>query len=236
MSNEIPHEWYFITSPQQVSWNKNGRSNTIEPYGTNNPYLSYGTTGLRELSLGDSMVEGFSDGKVVEDNILNLEACMRMVLNSEDGYAAPYCWDVYAGGKKYGTYVIQSVSVQEEIRDTDGRASRAKVDLQLQEVAPYQVSSGIDITAEAISGELNEDAVKALEEQQKADEKKKQDDKAKDSKDKNGKDKPSPKDSSNKGNGNNSSSSSSNSGGNTGGGSDTGSSAPPPQLNINGID
>ena len=206
MSSEIPSEWYFITAPQSVNWNKNGRSNTIEPYGTNNPYLSYGTTGLRELSLGDSMVEGFSDGKVVEDNILNLEACMRMVLNSEDGYAAPYCWDVYAGGKKYGTYVIQSVSVNEEIRDTDGRAARAKVDLQLQEVAPYQISSGIDITAEAISGELNEDAIKSLEEQNQANEAKDQDKTASDSKDKNGKDNPSPKNSSNSNSNSNSSS------------------------------
>jgi hypothetical protein len=156
-ANEIPSEWYFITAPQSVSWSKQSRTNKIEPYGTNNPYLSYGTTGLRELSLSDSLVEGFSDGKSVEGNVINLEACMRMVLNSEDGFAAPYCWEVYAGGKTYGTFVITSVNVDEQIRDSAGQASRAKVDIQLQEVAPYQVSSGIDITAESISGSLNKD-------------------------------------------------------------------------------
>lgn len=169
MSNEIPEEWYFITPPQDVSWSKQSRTNKIEPYGTNNPYLSYGTTGLRELTLGNSMVEGFSDGKAVEENVINLEACMRMVLNSEDGYAAPYCWEIYAGGKTYGTFVITSVNVKEEIRDSAGRASRANVDIQFQEVAPYQVSSGIDITAEAISGSLNEDAAKAVAEKNKQD-------------------------------------------------------------------
>ena len=170
-SNEIPSEWYFILPPQDVSWSKQSRTNKIEPYGTNNPYLSYGTTGLRELTLGNSMVEGFSDGKSVEGNLINLEACMRMVLNSEDGFAAPYCWEIYAGGKTYGTFVITSVNVKEEIRDAAGQASRANVDIQFQEVAPYQVSSGIDITAEAISGSLNEEAAKNVAEKNKQDDK-----------------------------------------------------------------
>ena len=181
-ANEIPTEWYFITPPQDVSWSKQSRTNKIEPYGTNNPYLSYGTTGLRELTLGNSMVEGFSDGKSVEGNVINLEACMRMVLNSEDGFAAPYCWEIYAGGKTYGTFVITSVNVKEEIRDSAGQASRANVDIQFQEVAPYQVSSGIDITAEAITGSLNEDAEQALQDKAGADEASKQDGKANDSK------------------------------------------------------
>ena len=198
MNEEIPNEWYFITAPQNVSWSKNSKTSKIEPYGTNNPYLSYGTTGLRELTLGDSMVEGFSDGMVVEENILNLEACMRMVLNSEDGYAAPYCWEVYAGGKKYGTFVLTAVNVREEIRSQAGAAARANVDLTLQEVAPYQVSSGIDITAEAISGQLNKDAEKALEEQAKNNNKD-QDKKVNDSKNNKDGSNPSPKSSSNTG-------------------------------------
>lgn len=197
-ANEIPEEWYFITPPQDVSWSKQSRTNKIEPYGTNNPYLSYGTTGLRELTLGNSLVEGFSDGKSVEGNLINLEACMRMVLNSEDGFAAPYCWEIYAGGKTYGTFVITSVNVKEEIRDAAGQASRANVDIQFQEVAPYQVSSGIDITAEAISGSLNEDAVKAVDEKNAAN---KQENSVNDSKTNKDGDKASPDSSSSQGSG-----------------------------------
>ena len=74
----IPSEWYFITPPQSVSWSKDSNVNEIDTYGTNNPYLSYGTTKLRSLSLNDALIEGFSDGKAVEDNIIGLEACMRM--------------------------------------------------------------------------------------------------------------------------------------------------------------
>ena len=167
MSTEIPEEWYFITAPQSVSWSKDSRTTMIEPYGTNNPYVHYGTTKLRSLSLNDVMVEGFSDGVVIEENILNLEACMRMVLDSDDGFASPYVWNVYAGGKTYGSYILTGVNVSESIRDFSGLASRAKVDLSLQEVSPYQVSSGVDISAEALSGDFNEETKKYQEEQAK---------------------------------------------------------------------
>ena len=169
MSTEIPDEWYFITAPQAVSWSKDSKSNTVDVYGTNNPYVHYGQTGLRKLSLNDSMVEGFSDGKIVEQNIIDLEACMRMTLDSGDGYAAPYCWEVYAGGKSYGTYIITGVNVTEEIRDTSGMAARAKVSVSLQEVSPYQVSSGIDISADSLSGSLNPGALDQPNQQQQQD-------------------------------------------------------------------
>ena len=186
MSSEIPNEWYFITAPQQVSWQKDSRMTTIEPYGTNNPYVHYGTTKLRTLNLNDVMIEGFSDGKSVENNVIQLEACMRMVLDTDDGYASPYVWRVYAGGKSYGTYLITNVSINEEIRDLQGRASRAKADISFQEVSPYQVSSGIDITAEALTGAFDPEVEKQLQENAKDTEKDKQDEAAKD---KNGKDK-----------------------------------------------
>jgi hypothetical protein len=186
MSSEIPDEWYFITAPQQVSWTKDSRMTIIEPYGTNNPYVHYGTTKLRQLNLNDVMVEGFSDGKSVENNVINLEACMRMVLDTDDGYASPYVWRVYAGGKSYGTYLITNVNVTEEIRDLQGRASRAKVDISLQEVSPYQVSSGIDITAEALTGSFDPEVEKQLQENAKKDEAADQDKAAKDKNKENG--------------------------------------------------
>jgi len=159
MNEEIPFDWYFITPPQSVSWSKDSKISMIEPYGTNNPYVNYGTTKLRQLKLGNAMLEGFSaGGLVVENNIAELEACMRMVLESDDGFAAPYVWNVYAGGKSYGQYVITSVNVDESIRNMAGEANRATVDVSFQQVSPYQVSSGIDITAEAISGEISQDA------------------------------------------------------------------------------
>ena len=148
----IPSEWYFITAPQDVSWQKDSVSKEVATYGTNNPYLNYGTTKLRKLTLGNAMVEGFSNAMQVEDNIVQLEACMRMIIDEGTGYASPYCWQAFAGNKSYGTFIITGVSVKEEMRDMSGNATRAFVDISLQEVPPYQVSSGTDITSTASVG------------------------------------------------------------------------------------
>ena len=153
----IPQEYYFITPPQNVSWNKDSNTTPIDTYGTNNPYLQYGTTKLRSLTLGDSLVEGFTDNKSIEGNVRDLEACMRMVIDSDNGFASPFCWEVYAAGKSYGTYIITSVSVNEQMRDNSGDAVRAKVDVSLQEVSPYQVSTGEDISSQAITGGFSEE-------------------------------------------------------------------------------
>ena len=162
--NSIPDEWYFITPPQSVSWSKDSKQKVTDTYGTNNPYINYGSTSLRQLSLNDAMLEGFSDSKEVEGNILELESCMRMVIDEGTGFTAPYCWHVFAGEKSYGTYIITSVQVDEQMRDMSGKATRATVGVEFQEVAPYQVTSGIDITSTAVVGDVNENYKKSLEE------------------------------------------------------------------------
>jgi spore germination protein D len=174
----IPTEWYFITPPQSVEWQKDSNATEIDTYGTNNPYLQYGTTKLRKLSLGNALVEGFSDAKAVEDNIIQLEACMRMILDEESGYTSPFCWKAFAGDKCYGTYLITGVKVKEEMRDMSGKATRAKVDIELQEVPSYQVSSGTDITAQAIQGSADEKYQKELNAQAEAKDKAANQDKA----------------------------------------------------------
>ena len=152
-STPIPSEAYFITPPQLVSWSKESTNSEVAAWGTNEPYLNYSTTKLRKLTLGDAMFEGFSDGKQVEGNIKSLEAAMKMVLN-EEGFASPYCWNVFAGNKSYGTFVISSVQVKEQMRDMSGNATRAVVDVELTEVPSYQVSTGIDLTSPATGGRL----------------------------------------------------------------------------------
>ena len=158
----IPSEWYFITPPQEVKWEKSSKSRLIDTYGTNNPYLNYGSTHLRKLTLGDCLVEGFSDGKSVEGNIVALENCMRMIIDSGTGFTAPYCWEVFAGEKSYGTYIIDSVDVEEQMRDMSGAATRAKVSITLQEVSPYQVTSGTDITSTAVTGGISASSESAM--------------------------------------------------------------------------
>ena len=150
---DIPKSWYFVTAPQDVSWSKEGKVSTAETYGTNTPYVMYGATGLRKLTLGNVMLEGFSDRKTVEANIVALETCMNMVI--QRGYTAPYCWKMYSGGKSYGTFIITSVKVKEVMRDLRGYATRAFVDIELLQVPDYQVNSGRDLAATGILGGLS---------------------------------------------------------------------------------
>lgn len=161
-ADKIPQSWYFITPPQNVDWTKTGSSNEVQTYGTNTPYVTYGATGLRKLSMSKILVEGFSDAKTVEMNVLALESCMNMVIDAEKGYTSPYCWKLYAGSKSYGTFIITDVSVSETMRDMSGNATRAYVDIELQEVPPYQVSSGRDIAAQAQTGSLSQLSEEAL--------------------------------------------------------------------------
>ena len=162
---DIPKSWYFVTAPQDVSWSKEGRVSTADTYGTNSPYVLYGSTGLRKLTLGKVMLEGFSDRKTVETNIVALETCMNMVIQS--GYTAPYCWKMYSGGKSYGTFIITGVKVKEVMRDLRGYATRAYVDIELQQVPDYQVNSGRDLASTSILGGLSSPVQKLVNSQNK---------------------------------------------------------------------
>jgi len=167
---DIPKSWYFITAPQDVGWSKEGKVSTAETYGTNTPYVLYGSTGLRKLTLSNTLLEGFSDRRTVEANIVALETCMNMVIQA--GYTAPYCWKVYSGGKNYGTFIITGVKVKELMRDLRGYAERATVDIELQQVPDYQVNSGRDLASRATLGGLSSAVKKLIEEQNKEEEKK----------------------------------------------------------------
>lgn len=163
---DAPDEYYFITAPQEVSWSKASEASEITGYGTNNPYINYGATKLRKLTLGDSLVEGFSAGREVENDVLNLEATMQMQLDTGSGYAAPYCWYAWAGNKCYGIYIVTNVTVKEEMRDMEGKATRARVDVSLQEVPSYQVGSGADLSSQAFTGRFSEATESTLKELQ----------------------------------------------------------------------
>jgi len=111
------------------------------------------------------MLEGFSDRKTVEANIVALETCMNMVI--QKGYTAPYCWKVYSGGKSYGTFILTGVKVKEVMRDLRGFATRAFVDLELQQVPDYQVNSGRDLASKATLGGVSKEVQTLIDSQNK---------------------------------------------------------------------
>jgi hypothetical protein len=117
---------------------------------------------MRDLTLGNALVEGFVRGKQVEDKVRALEKLMNYGENISDGFVAVPVYQVWANDKAYGNngyFIIKDVRVKETMRDLTGNATRAYVDISLMQVPAYQVNSGRDqasaVTAGAKAGLLD---------------------------------------------------------------------------------
>jgi hypothetical protein len=101
---------------------------------------------MRDLSLSESLVEGFVRGVTIEGKIAALEKLMNYKLNQTDGFVSVPVYQVTANDKVYGNgfFIIKDVKIKEEMRDIKGNATRAYVDISLMEVPEYQVNSGRD--------------------------------------------------------------------------------------------
>ena len=145
--------WVFITAPNAVSWGVSAEVTRVDIFGTNSPPVVASSRGMRDLTLNEALIEGFTLGKSVQKELDNLEALMNVEVNSKDGFVLVPVYNVRAGGKSYGKYVIESIDVEEQMRDLQGRATRAMVGVSLKQVPDYQVNSGVDQAGSATSGE-----------------------------------------------------------------------------------
>jgi hypothetical protein len=89
----------------------------------------------------------------LEGKIAALESLMNYGLNSSEGFVSVPVYQVWANNKSYGGsnayYIIKDVKVKEAMRDLQGNATRAYVDISLMQVPAYQVNSGRDQASEA---------------------------------------------------------------------------------------
>lgn len=155
--------WKFICPPEDISWETTFQADRVPIFGMNDAPVVGGTRSMRDLTLNNAIVEGFTRGKTVEDKIKLLEDLTRMKMVNGAGqtnstYMQIPVYKVYAGGKAYGSgggqgargvyedgyFIIKSVKVQEKMRDLKGRTTRALVDISLTQVPSYQVESGRD--------------------------------------------------------------------------------------------
>ena len=143
--------WTFITAPGDVSWDVANAASRIDMFGTNNPPVVAGSRGMRDLSLGNALVEGFVRGVTVEGKISALEKLLNYSLNASDGFVSVPVYQVWANNKSYGGseayYIIKDVKVKEEMRDLTGNTTRAYVDISFMQVPSYQVGSGRDLAS-----------------------------------------------------------------------------------------
>jgi len=139
--------WTFICAPEGISWTTSNAVNRVDIFGTNNPPAVSGTRGMRELTLSNALVEGFTRNKTVEAKVLALEDLLAYKSSLSGGYVNVPVYQVWANQKGYGKqayYLLKSVQVKETMRDLTGDATRAFVDVSFLEVPAYQVDSGLD--------------------------------------------------------------------------------------------
>ena len=141
--------WTFIAAPETVSWDTANQATRIDMFGTNNPPVVAGSRGMRDLSIGNALVEGFMRNVEVEGKVAALERLMSYELNASDGFVKVPVYQVKANDKAYGNgyFIIRDVKVKETMRDLKGNATRAYVDISLMQVPEYQVNSGRDLAS-----------------------------------------------------------------------------------------
>jgi hypothetical protein len=149
--------WNFICAPEEISWSTAVQVDRVPIFGTNLPPVISGSRGMRELSMSNALVEGFTRGKTIEGKVSDLEKLLSFTLDTQNGYVkVPVYW-VYANNKRYGDvdggcFLIKEVKVKEEMRDLTGLATRAKVDISFSQVPSYQVDDGRDVASKTVSG------------------------------------------------------------------------------------
>ena len=151
--------WTFICAPEDISWNITNASNRVEIFGTNNPPVTAGTKGMRDLSLNNSLVEGFVRKVTVEAKIASLEQLLLYSLNSSDGFVSVPVYEVWANSKSYGGssgsagyFIFKDIRVNEKLRDLKGNTTRATVDVSFTQVPAYQVNTGRDSANKTTGG------------------------------------------------------------------------------------
>lgn len=151
-----PVGWTFITAPEDISWDIANNAQRVDIFGTNNPPVVAGSRGMRDLTLSNSLVEGFVRGVTVEGKVAALENLMNYSLNASDGYVSVPVYQVWANEKSYGGpeayYIIKDIKVKEAMRDLKGNSTRAYVDISLMQVPAYQVNSGRDQASAVTAG------------------------------------------------------------------------------------
>jgi len=108
---------------------------------------------MRDLTMSQALVEGFSRNVSIEQKVAILEDLMNYTLNTSAGYVNTPVYEITANDKKYGNgvggsdggkFVIKEVRTKEVLRDLSGNATRALVDISFTQVPAYQVDGGRD--------------------------------------------------------------------------------------------
>jgi hypothetical protein len=141
----------FRYAPKNVSWKKNVNISEYRTQGNIEQPLYFSNAANKKLKLDDIIFDGHDGSHVLPHDQLNRLQLLQMPAK---GTTKLRVFQLLVGnldGKKfaarsYGKFVISNLDIVEQFRDpSSGLTLRAKVNLELTEVASYQLDLGNDV-------------------------------------------------------------------------------------------
>ena len=174
--------WRFQYAPQ-IAWSASATFQEDKSWGTNVQPSHFSNKSGKKVTIQGAILEGMTIGKTVTGAVLALESLMSVANPDNELQVAPYAYRLIIGERtvtepisgRHAPFVIEQMTVKEEMYDTQGEMISVKVDLTLKEIPYYQINDGrkllivtedradnVQLNCERISEELQqeEDAVK----------------------------------------------------------------------------
>ncbi|MGL6340352.1 MAG: M23 family metallopeptidase [Waterburya sp.] len=138
-----PINFEFEVSPDQLNWNKSGELSVSPTFMTNEQPVIYSRATQAILTMNSILFDAvhFPNKTDVLGDVTNLE---RLLSVDADNFS-PRVYDVFAETRKYGTFVISSLKINEIRRTIEGKPNRVVADLVLQPIPSYQLRTSQDL-------------------------------------------------------------------------------------------
>ena len=141
--------WRFQYAPQ-ISWTRSATFQEDKSWGSNVQPAHYNNTSGKRVNVQGAILEGMTIGKTVTGAVTALEVLMSVANPDNELQVAPYAYRFIIGGRtltepisgRHAPFVIEQLTVKEEMYDTQGEMISVKVDLTLREIPYYQINDG----------------------------------------------------------------------------------------------
>ena len=168
--------WRFQYAPQ-IAWTAAATFQEDKSWGTNVQPSHFNNKSGKKITIQGAILEGMTIGKTVTGAVLALESLMSVTNPDNELQVAPYAYRLIIGDRtvtepienRHAPFVIESMTVKEEMYDTKGEMISVKLDLTLKEIPYYQINDGrklllvtedradaIEIECERISNDIQD--------------------------------------------------------------------------------
>lgn len=141
--------WRFQYAPQ-ISYTRSSTFQEDKSWGTNVQPSHFNNTSGKSIQISGAILEGLTIGSTVTNAVVALETLMSVVNPDNQLQVAPYAYRLIVGSRtlkepisdKHSPFIIESITVKEEMYDSAGELLMVKIDMNLKEVPYYQINDG----------------------------------------------------------------------------------------------